>query len=180
MLVGWFWGGVSLIRDGRVIDYGEKEGYPPGTTYGFVRDRSGHIWAAVSSALARFDGERWQVVGSEWNFEHQRAIAIFLDRDGTVGAFTDDSLMTLAAGASRFEPTGGAITTRTPVVQSPAGVRYLSEARGIRPIVSLAGYASSGAMVTEVPGSHAVYVSNPQAVADVIRSAAKRIESATQ
>ncbi|HCD83726.1 MAG TPA: alpha/beta hydrolase [Agrobacterium sp.] len=31
----------------------------------------------------------------------------------------------------------------------------------------------AGATVTEVPGSHAVYVSNPQAVADVIEKAAK-------
>src|SRR4029079_7592788 len=83
LLVGWFWGGVSLLRNGRVTDYGEKDGFPPGTSYGFVRDRSGYIWAAVSSALARFDGERWQQIGREWNFENQRAIAIFLDRDGT-------------------------------------------------------------------------------------------------
>lgn len=33
--------------------------------------------------------------------------------------------------------------------------------------------ARAGAMVTEVPGSHVVYVSNPQAVADVIEAAAK-------
>jgi signal transduction histidine kinase/ligand-binding sensor domain-containing protein len=142
LLVGWFWGGASLIRNGQVTNYAEKDGYPPGTTYGFVRDRSGHVWAAVSSALARFDGERWQRVGREWNFENQRAIAIFLDRDGTLGAFTDDSLMTLAAGATAFKPTAGKTTTRTPVVQSPSGARYLSDSRGIRAITSLADYDS--------------------------------------
>jgi signal transduction histidine kinase/ligand-binding sensor domain-containing protein len=140
LLVGWFFGGASLIRDGRVTDYGEKDGYPPGTTNGFVRDRSGRIWAAVSRALARFDGERWHRVGREWNFEGQRAIAIFLDRDGTLGAFTDDTLMTLADGATAFRPTGGRTTTRSPIVQSPSGALYLSESRGIRAIASLAEY----------------------------------------
>lgn len=145
LLVGWFFGGASLIRDGRLTNYGEKQGYPPGTTYEFVRDRSGHIWAAVSSALARFDGERWHRVGREWNFENQRAIAIFLDRDGTLGAFTDDTLMTLADGATTFKPTGGRSTTRSPIVQSPSGARYLSDSRGIRAIASLADYDSAAA-----------------------------------
>lgn len=35
----------------------------------------------------------------------------------------------------------------------------------------------AGATVKEVPGSHAVYVSNPEAVADLIRSAASGIEA---
>jgi hypothetical protein len=35
--------------------------------------------------------------------------------------------------------------------------------------------ARAGARVTEVPGSHAVYVSRPQAVADVIATAATSV-----
>lgn len=31
----------------------------------------------------------------------------------------------------------------------------------------------AGAQVTEAPGSHAIYVSNPEVVAEVIRQAAK-------
>jgi hypothetical protein len=38
----------------------------------------------------------------------------------------------------------------------------------------------AGATVQEVPGSHAVYVSDPKAVAALIRTAAKTIASAGQ
>jgi len=34
----------------------------------------------------------------------------------------------------------------------------------------------AGAMVVEVPGSHAIYVSNPKAVADLIEQAASGIK----
>ena len=49
LLVGWFFGGATLIRDGRVTTYGETEGYPPGTTYGFVYDQTGHVWAGSAA-----------------------------------------------------------------------------------------------------------------------------------
>jgi hypothetical protein len=38
---------------------------------------------------------------------------------------------------------------------------------------------STGAAATEVPGSHAVYVSNPAAVADVIKQAARSLSTAS-
>ena len=140
LVVGWFFGGATLIRDGQVITYGEQDGYPPGTTYGFVVDQAGQLWAAVSSALARFDGERWHTIGAEWNFAGQRATAIFLDREGTLGVFTDDTLMTLPKGGKAFRATGGTSTSRSPIVQSPDGTLFLSDLRGIRPIVSFTEY----------------------------------------
>ena len=140
LLIGWSFGGATLLRDGHVINYGEQHGYPPGTTYQFLADSTGQIWAATSSGLARFDGQRWQRVGADWNFANQRAIALFLDRDGTIGAFTDRTLMTLPKGATSFQPTGGKNTTRVPIVQSRDGTLYLSDTRGIRSVASLADY----------------------------------------
>ncbi len=37
-----------------------------------------------------------------------------------------------------------------------------------------------GATVVEVPGSHAIYVSNPQAVADLIKAASKGAKGSTR
>jgi signal transduction histidine kinase/ligand-binding sensor domain-containing protein len=139
LLIGWFWGGATLLHDGRITNYTEHEGYPPGTTYAFVRDDAGNIWAAVSSALARFDGTRWHRVGADWGF-HGRAIAISLDRDGTLAAFTDDTLLTLKKGEKKFQPTGGSSTTRVPIAQMPDGTLYLSDLRGIRSIASYRDY----------------------------------------
>ena len=140
LIIGWFFGGATLLRDGRAIRYGEREGYPPGSTYGFVTDGEGRLWAATSNALARFDGERWHRVGADWNFGGQSAVAIFVDRAGTLGAFTDRTLMTLPKGATSFRSTGGTLTTRSPVVQSPDGTYFLVDARGIRSIASLERY----------------------------------------
>jgi hypothetical protein len=36
----------------------------------------------------------------------------------------------------------------------------------------------AGATVVEVPGSHAIYVSNPRAVADLVQQAASSVELA--
>jgi signal transduction histidine kinase/ligand-binding sensor domain-containing protein len=140
LLIGWSFGGATLLRDGHVTNYSAQQGYPPGTTYQFMADSAGQVWAATSSVLARFDGQRWQRVGADWNFADQRAIALFVDREGTLGAFTDSTLMTLAKGAKSFQPTGGKNTSRVPIVRTPDGALYLSDARGIRPISSLATY----------------------------------------
>lgn len=52
--------------------------------------------------------------------------------------------------------------------------------RMIPPAAQRAMSKRAGATVKEVAGSHAVYVSNPAAVAELIRTAAKRVESAGQ
>ena len=140
LLVGWVFGGATLLRDGHALQYGEKDGLPSGTVYCFQVDAAGALWAATSSGLARFDGKRWERIGAEWNFAGQRALALFVDRDGTLGAFTDSTLMTLPKGAKSFRATGGKHTTRTPIAQSLDGTYFVSDARGIRPIGRLDEY----------------------------------------
>jgi signal transduction histidine kinase/ligand-binding sensor domain-containing protein len=140
LLIGWSFGGATLLRDGQATRYGERDGYPPGTTYGFQVDGAGNLWAATSSALARFNGIRWERVGAEWNFDGQRALALFVDRDGTLGAFTDKTLMTLPKGATSFRSTGGKLTTRSQIVQSVDGTYFFSDVRGIRSVANLNGY----------------------------------------
>jgi signal transduction histidine kinase/streptogramin lyase len=142
-MIGWIFGGATLLRDGRVTNFGEKDGYPPGTTYQFLVDGDGRLWAATTNALARFDGARWHRIGADWNFAGQRAIAIFLDRDGTMGAFTDSTLMILPKAGTAFQPTGGRSTTRRPIVRSPDGTLFLYDRQGIRSIASLARYEDS-------------------------------------
>ncbi len=143
LLVGWQYGGATLLRDGHATHYGETEGLPPGTVYGFQVDGTGALWAATSSALARFDGKRWQRIGADWNFREKRALSLFVDHEGTLGAFTDSTLLLLPRGARSFQPTGGKVTTRIPIVQSPNGSYFMSDGRGVLPIVGLASYDRS-------------------------------------
>ncbi len=140
LIIGWAFGGATVLRDGRLTSYGPKEGFPTGSPYQFLLDNDGVLWAATADALARFDGKRWLVVGADWNFAQQRAISLYLDRDGTLAAFTPSTLMILPRGATAFQPTGGKSTSWMPMVRSPDGTLFLSDTRGIRSIASLARY----------------------------------------
>ena len=162
LLVGWVFGGATLVRDGHAIRYGEQEGLPPGTVYGFQIDGTGVLWAATSSGLARFDGARWERIDAGWNFAGQRALSLFVDRDGTLGAFTDSTLMTLPRGGKAFHATGGKGSTRTPIVQSLDGTYFISDSRGVRPIARLDEYDRMstlwGAAPTPVEGNRGLLV----------------------
>ena len=140
LLVGWLIGGATLLRDGHVTTFGTSDGYPPGTTYQFLRDGAGIVWAATSSGLARYDGQRWQHIGKEWNVLGQRAQSLFRGRDDTLWLFTDKTLMSLPKGGRSFVGTGGTTTTRMPIAQTPDGALYLSDGRGIRAVTSLREY----------------------------------------
>lgn len=54
----------------------------------------------------------------------------------------------------------------------PSRYQVATDDRMIPPDAQRAMASRSGATVTETPGNHAVYVSRPDAVADVIRAAA--------
>lgn len=155
LIVGWIFGGASLLRDGRVTNFGQKDGYPTGTTYQFLVDSDGRLWAATADALARFDGARWHVIGADWNFAGQRAIALFLDRDGTLGAFTQNSLMILPKGGTAFQPTGAKSSTRRPLARLRDGTLLVSDGKGIRTISNIAGYDDIGRVLVETTTANA-------------------------
>ncbi len=57
----------------------------------------------------------------------------------------------------------------------PAYAVVATEDKSINPIIQRNMYKRSGTIMTEVKGSHAVYISQPKAVADVIETAAKAL-----
>lgn len=144
LMVGWN-NAAMRIRDGHAELYEEANGFPPGTVYGFQMDGAGALWAAITGGFARFDGKRWEKVGDAWGFKSRQAQALFVDRDGTLGALTETTLVTLAKGARSFRSTGGTSTSLSPIVQSPSGTYFYSDARGIRRFSNLDAYDVAGA-----------------------------------
>ena len=70
--VGYWYGGVSFIKNGTVTDYGKAEGLPSRAVLAFARDRQGAIWiAAGKDGLARLEGSRWREIGTDWGFQAQ-------------------------------------------------------------------------------------------------------------
>jgi pimeloyl-ACP methyl ester carboxylesterase len=102
---------------------------------------------------------------------------LFLDRDKFAASFAAD----LPAGQAAFladsqvpwgvDALGGAITEPAWRMK-PSWYLVASEDRMIPPPAQRAMSERAGATVTEVAGSHAIYVSKPQVVADLIKQAA--------
>lgn len=95
--------GASLLRRGRIVTYGAKEGLPDGPVTAFARDSGGTVWAATAAGLARFDGRRWKEVGPDEGFPGGLTIPVLVDRRGTVWAGTFQGFYFLPRGARRFQ-----------------------------------------------------------------------------
>jgi ligand-binding sensor domain-containing protein len=134
--IGFIRGGASLLKNGRITTYGEKEGLPAGRLAAFVRDQSGTMWAAVhSGGLARFEGGVWKQVGPDWNFPGKNAQSAFVDRAGTLWVATDDTVVFLPSGAKAFHATGEHITVVCQIAQAPDGKLWLAETpKNARPL----------------------------------------------
>lgn len=110
---------------------------------------------------------------------------LFLDRAKFADSFAADVAPAQAAFMSDSQvPWGvnalaGAVTDPA-WKHKPSWYLVATDDHMIPPVAQRAMSKRAGATVKEVAGSHAVYVSNPKAVADLIRAAAKGIESAAE
>jgi signal transduction histidine kinase/ligand-binding sensor domain-containing protein len=148
LMIGWHLGGAALLGSGRLTRYAEAEGYPPGTTWEFLRDTSGAIWATTTSGLARFDGRRWEVVGEQWGFPAGQTRVLFLHSDGTLATFKDRTLFTLARGARRFDAARSR-WAEMDFAQAHDGTLYVMRPDGVRAVPALdAGEGDAGRVIT--------------------------------
>jgi len=93
------------------------------------------MWAATSGGLARLEGNRWKEVGKEWNFSGKMASALFLDRQGTLWASTENTLVFLPAGTKMFQPTGIRVGLVLCFAQAANGKLWMAETtRSVRPV----------------------------------------------
>lgn len=65
--IGNLSGGASFLKSGRITNYSEPQGMPPGRVRTFAQDSDGTIWAATAGGLAYFDGHRWLLLGKDRN-----------------------------------------------------------------------------------------------------------------
>ena len=134
--VGYWYGGVSFIKNGAVTDYGKPEGLPSHAVLAFARDRQGAIWiAAGEDGLARLEGSRWGKIGTDWGFAGQ-ADTVFVDHAGTVWVGTPTSVAYLVEGEHQFQI---AAQHLLPIVQDlaegPNGTLWMAEGGyGVRPV----------------------------------------------
>ena len=103
----WSKGGVSQVRDGRVRTYGEKDGIA--IAYQIAESRTGTLVAGTAKGLSRFIDGRWQDVNRDWGYPGIECKALWFDRDNALWAETQDRIVYLPSGATRFVDPGMAL-----------------------------------------------------------------------
>ena len=90
------------------------------------------------------------------------------DLSAAKAAFMADSQQPIAAACF------GAVVTQAAWKTKPAYAVVGTQDKAINPVLERSMYKRAGAVVTEINGSHVLYISQPQAVARVIEAAAKK------
>ncbi|WP_433665844.1 alpha/beta fold hydrolase [Nocardia sp. CA-136227] len=106
---------------------------------------------------------------------------LFLDRDKFAASFAADvSEQEAAFMADSQVPWGldalGGVVTKAAWQSKPSWYLHVTEDRMIPPTAQASMAQRIGATVAETPGSHAIYVSQPGVVADLIKKAAATLQ----
>ncbi|WP_458685765.1 alpha/beta fold hydrolase [Nocardia tengchongensis] len=106
---------------------------------------------------------------------------LFLDRDKFAESFAADVTEQEAAFMADSQvPWGldalGGVVTKAAWQAKPSWYLHVTEDRMIPPAAQASMAQRIGATVAETPGSHAIYVSQPGAVADLIKKAAATLQ----
>jgi signal transduction histidine kinase/ligand-binding sensor domain-containing protein len=104
--IGNLSGGASFLKRGRITNYGEPEGMPPGRVRAFAQDSYGTIWAATAGGLAFFDGHRWLWVGKDGNppgSSSDPPSSVAVNRQGVWVSYAEKGVFWMPRGARTFQ-----------------------------------------------------------------------------
>jgi signal transduction histidine kinase/ligand-binding sensor domain-containing protein len=133
--IGYATGGLSLLQNNRLKNFGEKEGVPGGAIRLIVRDHNGWLWVAYSGGLIRFDGHLWEVIGPRWNCPKGRATAVFVDTRGTVWAAIGNAIVYLKQASKQFTDTGEFALQAASFAEAPDGKIWMADTQmAVRPV----------------------------------------------
>src|SRR3984885_984780 len=119
--IGYLSGGVSVLKDGRLKNYSERDGLPISRVRSIVHTGDGKVWVAAVGGVARLDGDHWNKVRSDWNFMARAARKLVVDPSGTLWASVGTGLLYLPKGAHRFEDMGVQARQITSLAPAPDG-----------------------------------------------------------
>jgi signal transduction histidine kinase/ligand-binding sensor domain-containing protein len=143
--VGYSFGGASFIKDGRIENFGEREGLPVGTVRGFAQDKSGAVWIATTRGIRRLDGSRWVDVGPELGLPKSYVSLVTFDSTGTLWLAVDNSIMYRPAGQRTLATTDIQLGGEIKFLQGPDGTLWLvDDEKGVRALYSPTGTTNSG------------------------------------
>lgn len=131
--IGYTFGGLSRLRNGRLLHLASGAGNPIGATYGLVVESDDSIWVASTSGLMHYSGGKWEKIGADWNYPSPRAELVHLDQYGRLWVADQQKLYLLDRAARKFQSTGHSATA--PMLnQSPDGRLWLTGKDGYTPL----------------------------------------------
>jgi len=101
--VGFTFGGVALLKDGRWQVFTSADGVPSGSPWQFAETSDGKVWLETTTDLARFDGTHWKALGSQMGLPASTDPILFVDGEGTIWAGGGDALFFLRPGEHHFQ-----------------------------------------------------------------------------
>lgn len=128
--IGFRYGAVSYLHEGRLTHYGEAQGLPTSTVFRFAETPDGRLWAATFSGLVYLREGRWHRVEAGWRAPGAQARSVFTDRDGTLWLATEDGLARLRKGARVFETLDVRVGRISQMAQAADGSLWVAENEG--------------------------------------------------
>jgi signal transduction histidine kinase/ligand-binding sensor domain-containing protein len=104
--IGYLSGGVSVLKDGQLKNYSERDGLPISRVRSIVHTEDGKVWVATVGGVARLDADHWHKVRLDWNFTAKAARDLSVDPSGTLWASVETRVLYLPKGAHSFEDAG--------------------------------------------------------------------------
>jgi signal transduction histidine kinase/ligand-binding sensor domain-containing protein len=104
--IGYLSGGVSVLKDGRLRSFSERDGLPISRVRSIVHTEDGRVWVSTVGGVARLEGNRWHKVRLDWNFTAKAAGDLVVDPSGTLWAAVGTGILYLPKGRHNFENAG--------------------------------------------------------------------------
>ena len=120
-------GAIRRLRNGNVTSFAIQNEAAHQQIESFAQDPTGTVWAADGGQLLRLEGRQWKEVGSDWNFRGSNSKALFVDRQGTLWAYSDHMLFFLPPRARRFQSMDISVSVVRQIAQAPNGKLWMAE-----------------------------------------------------
>ncbi|WP_020654653.1 sensor histidine kinase [Massilia niastensis] len=136
--IGYTFGGLSVLRDGRLHHVAPKRGDPVGATFSIAFERDGSAWVASTTGLLHYRDGGWTRADAAWNYPGKRAEYVYRDHYDRLWASDGKLLHLLDRARRRFEPVME-VGDNPLLLPSPDGRIWVSDGEMVRSLPAPAG-----------------------------------------